>query len=455
MLKAGVALADITPEQGLELAGYPHYPRYNTGVHDPLYGACMYLNDGNIEIAMVTLDILYFSKLHVNEVRKRVEEASSISGSNIMISCSHTHSGPYASGRDDIESLEAGLEQPKEYVEELIAKITDLILNAKEKCFDAMFASGTALCGAESGVGGNRRFPGGPHDPLVSVMAVKDMQEVVRGIFVNYALHPTFIHEWSTVCTADYPAYIRIQLNEFENAAVIGFSQGASGNQSSRYYRQGESYDEAERVGRILGKAAYTVLENADWKEEISIQTATTSIDVPIRNFGTEEELEARVAHSKAVYEELYAKYGDSKKREEYYLWQNANLKLLGLEDQLGYVKMLNRGKRLEILEDEIPAEIQVFRIGDTCVVGVPGEQFVEFGLYVKAMAGFKVVIYNELSNGVLPGYLYTPESLVSGGYETDASMIDVSFGRKMVDTTLDTIEKVKNNYDNIIVGGK
>ncbi|MBO5070849.1 MAG: hypothetical protein J6C37_10900 [Roseburia sp.] len=442
MLKAGVALVDITPEQGLELAGYPHYPRNNTGAHDPLYAACMYLNDGKKEVAMVTLDLLFFSKRHVAKVRSCVESACGIPGNCVMISCSHTHSGPWASGRLDIESLEAGKGQPKEYVESLISKITEIIVKAKAEAFDAKFASGTALCGAESGVGGNRRLPGGPHDPLVSVMAVKDMQDAVRGIFVNYTLHPTFIHEWSTVCTADYPGYLRLQLSELEKDAVVGFSQGASGNQSSRYYRQGESYDEAERVGRILGKAAYTVVEKADWKSDMEIETAQTTVEVPIRNFGTEEELEAQVARDKAVYEDLYAKYGDSKVREEYYLWQNANLKLLGSEDQLGYVKMQKRGINIELLSDEVPAEVQVFRLGDTCIVGVQGEVFVEYALYVKAMAGFGTVIFNELTNGVLPGYLYTPESLVTGGYETDTSMLDVSFGRMFMDAVLDTIEK-------------
>lgn len=444
MLKAGATLVDITPELGLELAGYPHYPRNNTGIHDPLYAACMYLNNEGTEIAMVTLDLLFFSKRHVEKVRERVEQTCKIPKNNIMISCSHTHSGPWASGRLDIESLEARKKQPKEYVESLISKVSDMIIQAKAEAFDAEFTSGTTLCGAESGVGGNRRIPGGPHDPLVSVMAIRDKKQVVRGIFVNYTLHPTFIHEWSTVCTADYPAYLRLQLNEFEKEAIVGFSQGASGNQSSRYYRQGESYDEAERVGRTLGKAAYEVLEHAEWKAELDIRTADCEIEVPIRNFGTEEALEEEVAKDRAVYEELYAKYGDSKVREEYYLWQNANLKLLGSEDQLGYVKMQKRGIKIELLNDEVPAEVQVLRLEDTCVIGVQGEIFVEYALYVKAMAGFGTVIFNELTNGALPGYLYTPESLVTGGYETDTSMLDASFGRKLVDAILDTTEKVK-----------
>ena len=444
MLKAGMSRVDITPPQGLELAGYPHYPRYNTGAHDPLYAACMYLENDGIEVAMITLDLLFFSKKHVNVVRERVEAACGVPGANVMISCSHTHSGPWASGRLDIESLEAGKEQPHEYVEALIQNIVNIISEAKANAFPATFGAGTALCGAESGIGGNRRIPGGPHDPTVSVMAVKDEKGTVRGMFVNYTLHPTFIHEWSNVCTADYPCYLKLQLEEMEPGVIVGFAQGTSGNQSSRYYRQGESYDEAERVGRTLGKAAHKALMSATWTNDLPIAVAGTEVELELRNFGTEEELMEQVEHDEAIYKDLYAKYGDSKVREEYYLWQNANLKLLGSEDQLGYVRMQKRGIKVELLEDEAPAEIQIFRLGGTCVIGIPGEAFVEYGLYLKAAAGFGIVVVNELTNGVLPGYLYTPESLVTGGYETDTSMLGEKFGRKLIDKVLDTVELVK-----------
>ena len=444
MIKAAMNRADITPPQGLELAGYPHYPRYNEGFHDPLYAACMYLNNGEQEIAMVTLDLLFFSKKHVTEVRRRVAERCGIPGANVMISCSHTHSGPWASGRLDIESLEAGKEQPHEYVEFLIATITDLIAKGQAEAYEASFGYGTALCGAESGVGGNRRLPGGPHDPLVSVMAIKDTAGQVRGALVNYTLHPTFIHEWSNVCTADYPCYLKMEIEETHTQCLTGFAQGTSGNQSSRYYRQGESYDEAERVGRILGKAAHTVLDKAVWQDEIAIRVSGETLPLEIRSFGTEEALRKQVAHDKAIYDDLYARYGQSTNREEYYLWQNANLKLLGSENQLDYVIIEKNGIRFDLRHDEDPAEVQVFNLGGCCVVGIPGETFVEYGLYMKAMAGFKTVIINELTNGCLPGYLYTPESLVTGGYETDTSMMGPEFGKHLVEVVLKNAAKVK-----------
>jgi len=444
MLKAGIKRADITPPLGLELAGYPHYPRNNTGHHDPLYAACMYLENDGAAVAMVTLDLLFFSKKHVTEVRRRVKERLGLEAEQVMISCSHTHSGPWASGRLDIESLEAGKEQPHEYVEFLIRTIADIIADAKENSFDASFAYGTTVCGAESGIGGNRRMPGGPCDPLVSVMAVKDKSDTIRGVFVNYTLHPTFIHEWSNVCTADYPCYLKLQIEEKIPTATVGFAQGTSGNQSSRYYRQGESYDEAERVGRRLGLAALGVIEKAEWTDELPIKTRRDTLELELRDFGTEEELRAQVERDEAVYKELYSKYGDSKVREEYYLWQNANLKLLGSEDQLGYVLMKKKGIKIELLEDEAPAEVHLVSLGGLLVIGVPGEMFVEYGLYLKATAGFGTVIVNELTGGCLPGYLYTPESLVTGGYETDTSMLGESFGRHLVDKVLDNVKYVK-----------
>lgn len=444
MLKACMTRADITPPLGLTLEGYPHYPRHNTGAHDPLYAACMYLDNGENEVAMVTLDLLFFSKQHVKAVRKAVEEKCGIKGSNIMISCSHTHSGPMASSSIDLDTILNQVQQPKEYVEFLKNKIIEIICEAKANAFPALFARGTEICGAESGIGGNRRAPGGPHDPLVSVWAIKDTNDVIRGAMVNYTLHPTFIHEWSTVCTADYPCYLKLEIEEKYTDCLVGFAQGTSGNQSSRYYRQGESYDEAERVGRTLGKAANKVLESALWTDELDIRVASEEIPVELREFKTVEELKAEAERDKAIYEELYAKYGKSENREEYYLWQNANLKYLGSENQLGYALAREKGLKIEILEDETPAEIQIFALGDLAIIGLQGEIFVEFGIYLKAMAGFYMTVINELSNGDLPGYLCTPESAVTGGYEVGASMLDINFGKHFINKVLDVIERVK-----------
>ena len=443
MLKAGCTTVDITPARGVKLGGYPHYPRHNTGVHDPLYAGIMYLDNGTEELMLITLDVLFFAKQNVAKARKAINKKTGIAADRIHISAIHTHSGPCAAYGIDVDEIEAGQEQPEEYIAEIVEKLAEGAAKAKAESFDAEFGSGIAICGAKEGVGGNRRIPGGPHDPYVSVMAVREQGGKVRGIYVNYTLHPTFIHEWSTVCTADYVGYVRKQLEELYDGADVAFSQGASGNQSSRYYRQGESFDEAERVGRLIGKAASEAVEKLEWKQDPVIKQASAELPVRLRDFGTEEDLEKQCARDRERYEYLYGKYGKSENREEYYLWQNANLKLLGSENQLGYVKIQNRGIEIKMCHTENPAELNAIRIGDACLLAAPGEIFVEYALYLKGMAPYKTVIFSELTNGCLPGYLYTPESLATGGYETDTSMLDKKFGREMVDAMLRLIDRI------------
>lgn len=434
MLKAGITRGDITPPQGLELVGYPHYPRHNTGFHDPLHATCMYLNSNGVEAVMVTLDLLYIGKKYVKQIRENVEKACGIPGKHIMFTCTHTHSGPITYGA--LHTVPATDDKPEAYVADLVNIITKCIVDAKSDAFDAEFTCAIGRCGAESGAGGNRRTPGGPHDPSVNVLAVREKGGMLRGAIVNYSLHPTFIHEWSTVCTADYPNYLKLEIEETYPGVLTGFAQGTSGNQSSRYYRTGESYDEAERVGRTIGKAAVAALESAVWTDNLPIKVASTEMEFETRSFGTEEALMAQVEHDRAIYEDLYARYGKSEKREEYYLWQNANLKLLGSENQLNYVRQHKDGVSFD--PTEAPAELMEIVLGDALVAAIPGEAFVEYGLYFKAMAGFGKVILNTVSNGCLPGYMYTPEALCYGGYETDTSSLDKNFGRHLVENLLD-----------------
>ena len=201
-IKAGVEVRDISPKKGLPLGGYPHFPRYNTGVHDPLHAGCLYFSDGENEIALAAMDLLFFSKKYVRQVRERINKQCGIPQDAIMISCAHTHSGPWAAGGIDDETLFDN--EDMEYVEQLMDKLVDGIVKAKQGAFEAKVAVTKGYCGPEQGVGGNRRDPKGPADTDVCTIAVKDMGDVVRGIYVNYALHPTVMHEDSTVVTADF-----------------------------------------------------------------------------------------------------------------------------------------------------------------------------------------------------------------------------------------------------------
>ena len=74
MLKAGAAITEITPGEGIEMAGYPHCPRPNVGAHDPLFASALYLDNGEKKIVWLTLDILYFGKVYTKQLRDKFPE---------------------------------------------------------------------------------------------------------------------------------------------------------------------------------------------------------------------------------------------------------------------------------------------------------------------------------------------------------------------------------------------
>ena len=436
MLEAGTSIIDISPKKGIELAGYPHFPRYNTGIHDPLYASCVYLDNGKEKIAIIAMDLLYFSRKYVKEVRKEISKKTSIPEGNIFISVSHTHSGPWTSGRLDMEALEKGLDIDKDYIDELYGQLTDLAALACSSTFDASIGTGFTFCGKENGIGGNRRDPKGPAAPKIWVTAIVDRDNVLKAAMVKYALHPTVIHEDSTLVTADYPGYTRKYLKQKGPGMNLLFMQGTSGDQSTRYFRQGQDFDEARRIGHTIGEAVESVLEDIEFKKEVKLKVLSNKIDLPLKEFPIEEDAKVFAEETNSQWERL--------KREgaPYIEVQNANLKNLGAENTLGYIRLKNKNIPILLETDELPAEVQVLAIGDARIVGLPGEVFVKFGLDIQKKSNFKKTIVVELANGCLPGYVCTKEAIKQGGYEAGASMLSEKAGDILVGTALELLNK-------------
>ena len=433
-LKAGISIIDISPEKGVELAGYPHCPRNNTGIHDPLYAGCIFLDNGYEKVVIVTLDILFYSKKYVAETRKSIAYAVGIPENNIMICCSHTHSGPWAAGRLDLEALEKGLKCDEVYIKGIQEKLCTIIKEATENTFDAKIGFGVGKCGSEQGIGGNRRNPDGVCDPSVNVVGVKDMNDNWKGCLINYALHPTVIHSESTVVTADYPAYIRRFLNVSKPGIKMLFAQGTSGDQSTRYYRDGQNFEEACRIGTTIGVEANKVLEMLTFSSDVKLSVLTAIVQPKFRQYPDINTAKNDVTKAHKSLEALRsenAKYIDIR---------NSELKLLGAEDILGYILLEEKGIKPDLLVDEVPFELQVLAIGEARIVGLPGEYFVEFGLDIKRRSPSRFTFVFELANGAAPGYIYTKDALKLGGYETDTSMLSEECGYIITDASVELL---------------
>src|SRR5436190_12853016 len=93
-LLAGAAAVDITPTGSVFLSGYPHVRRYSTGVHAALLASALCLQSGERRVLIIGNDVIYVSKQMVARARRRIEQATGIAESDILISATHTHSGP-------------------------------------------------------------------------------------------------------------------------------------------------------------------------------------------------------------------------------------------------------------------------------------------------------------------------------------------------------------------------
>ena len=102
---AGAATADITPTTPQFLYGYPHVPRTSTGVHDPLSSSALCLSDGKTAVLFIANDVIFITKAITARVRERIAAATGVPAGNIMVTATHTHSGPvivhYLSNEDD------------------------------------------------------------------------------------------------------------------------------------------------------------------------------------------------------------------------------------------------------------------------------------------------------------------------------------------------------------------
>lgn len=440
-LKAGAATVDISPDKGVELAGYPHCPRHNTGVHDPLFASCLYLDDGSTRLVIVAMDLLVYSKKYVREMRKQVSEKTGIPAGNIMLCCSHTHSAPWTSGRIDLEAIEKGLQPDENYLQELNNKIVSLITDTCINPFEAKIGVEKGYCGKEQGVGGNRRVPGGPVDPDVWTVGVQDMEGNWRGCLIKYALHPTVIHSESTVVSADFPGYLRNYLSEVKPNMTILFAQGTSGDQSTRYFRNGQNFKEACRIGSAIGLEVDNVLNKMRLSNEVDLLVKSIETDIELRILPEKEDAIKNIMNAERELEELRSV------NTSYIDIRNAELKLLGAEDIFGYILLNDSGKRLELLEDEIPVEIQVIGIGDARIVCLQGELFVEFGLKIRDESPFEKTFVIELANGGLPGYAYTRGAIEQGGYETDTSMLSARSGEILAEKSLKLLKETSQDY--------
>jgi hypothetical protein len=434
MLKAGAAQIDTSPKDSQFLFGYPHVERYSTGIHDRLWSSAFYLSDGNEQVLFIANDIIFISKEIAKSIRNEISKQTGMKPENIMITATHTHSGP---STVDYASVQADPIVPKadqKYVEFMKDCIVQAGIEAVNAAQDAKIGLGIA---DDTGVGTNRRNPNGPADHQVPVLLVKNAKTNDNIVcMLVCSMHPTVMHEDSTLVSGDFPGLARIYLQKNvvgEDCSVLHHT-GPAGNQSPRHVTNANTFDEAERLGNILGKAVEKSLANIKFKDDLKLSVITDSLnDLPRKSFPSVKEAENKLQNAVQKLQQL--RENNAPKQDI----RTAECDWFGAEEVLTLSKAAQDGSLEKAYQSCLPAEIQIIRIGDWNFVGWPGEIFIEYALQVKTAEPNTFVI--SLSNGEMQGYIATQEAAKEGGYEASNALFNYETGNIFVNRTLQLIK--------------
>ena len=428
-LRAGAAAVEITPHDSQFLYGYPHVERYSTGVHDPLFSSALYLSDGAARVLFVANDAIFVTKHITARVRARIAAETGVPESAILVSASHTHSGPITV---DYLSNEADPVVPKADPA-YVAFFEDCIVEAATRSASTAEPAKIGLAVADAtGVGTNRRDPAGPADPEVPVLTVRsaDGRRPLACMLVC-SMHPTVLHEDSTLVSADFPGMAReyLQREALGAECPVLCHTGPAGNQSPRHVTRGNTFAETERLGRILGRAVEKALADVEYQREVTIHSGQALIDLPEKSFPSVTEARRRLEASVRKLENLRA--AGAPKQEV----RTAECDWFGAEETVTLAQAAADGRLEAARRSCLPGEVQGLCVGPWSFVGWPGEVFVEYALAVKARRPGTFVI--SLANGELQGYVVTREATRQGGYEASNALFGPECGEMLVDTTL------------------
>src|ERR1051326_7836270 len=92
-LRVGAAQVTINPPPGTPMAGY-YQTRLSTGVHDDLHAKAIVIASAEREAALVACDLVGIPPGVIEEARQMIQNSSGIPAGNVMISATHSHTGP-------------------------------------------------------------------------------------------------------------------------------------------------------------------------------------------------------------------------------------------------------------------------------------------------------------------------------------------------------------------------
>jgi len=433
-LRAGAARTVITPPLGTRLAGYYH-ERKAVDVHDDLHARALVLDDGERRLALVVCDLICAPRVDLDRAKALIAGHAGLSPESVLISCTHTHTGPATAGL-------LGVEREEEYMQWVVPRIADSVCAAVHRlqevraCWGAgsepeevfcrrwHLRDGTVQMNPQPGSPDLVR-PEGPTDPQVGLLAFETPEGEPVGALVNYALHYVggTVHD---EVSADYFPLVEAELHRMLDAEFpVLLGNGCCGNINNINFAAGgqpprpqsDPWAQARHVARCVALQACRAWEQSLRHAEVTIGATMREVSVERRTSTAEQLAQDR---------ELLAQPAPEGP------WSQERL-----------------FARERVLVAELPRTLDTWvwagRVGEVGLCGLPGEVFCEFGLAIKERSPFPLTLPIELANDYV-GYICTPEAIAAGGYETwlaRSSLPTGEAGWKLADAAAELLQSL------------
>jgi hypothetical protein len=433
-IRAGAAAVVITPPPGTPMAGY-YSARAADGVHDDLYAKALVLEKDGVKTALVALDLISTTRSMVDEARKRIDSLTGVPGGNVMISATHSHTGPVLRGRG-VRERDFGGEHDlaRRYAEDLPGKIAEAVRLAESRLTPAVVAIAR---GREESIAFNRRYhmadgsvgwnpgklnprilkPAGVIDPDVPIVYVASADKARRPIatYVNYAVHLDNIG--GPKISADLPGTLSRLMAEVKGPDMVTlWTAGCCGDINHvnvNWAEPQKGFENAARMGIILAAEVLRNWPNLQPVSDGAIRVKSEMVPLPLPEITPDDVTQAR---------EIVARKLDPKATQPTFLETVHAYKVLDVEAR--------QGKPQEV-------EVQVVALGrEMAWVSLPGEIFVELGLAIKQDSPFPHTIIAELANGSI-GYIPSRRAYPQGNYEVVSARCAEGSGERLVATAL------------------
>lgn len=263
--KVGAASVVITPEEPMWMAGYAARTRPAEGKLTDLWAKALWLQDADGQQAvLITLDLVGVDREVGRGIREAIVKEHGLPLANVILSTSHTHSGPVVAG--NLRPMHLDIAPPAEqekilaYSKKLQELVLQVVRSAKEKAAPAQlqFGHGLATFAVNRRNNGEGAVPDlrargrlvGPFDHDVPVLVVRDLEGIPQAIVFGYACHATVLdgYQWC----GDYPGYAQIEVEKAFPGTVALFTAGCGADQNPIPRRQTEL---AAQYGAALARS--------------------------------------------------------------------------------------------------------------------------------------------------------------------------------------------------------